>query len=152
MQSEHHIAVYQGKRIAVTLDNPPAGKRARWRAEFVAAANRIADNLRPGEVGHVLTPDRQAFKIAWGNRRAVPVDYDSVPGGVDFRDRPCAAAPWTSYRCRIPGGYIMIGATDSADAMREAKRSYDRATAEGLEVWDGGKYVSVASDKSEIST
>lgn len=56
-------------------------------------------------------------------------------------DRPLAAAGLTSYR--IPGiyGWVMIGATDHADAMREARRSSDTTNPANLEVWNGAGYV-----------
>jgi hypothetical protein len=58
-------------------------------------------------------------------------------------DRPCAAAGLTSYRARSPFGWIMIGARDDADAMREARRSTANPT--DLQVWDGQRYVSVTT-------
>jgi hypothetical protein len=54
-----------------------------------------------------------------------------------FTNRPCAAAPLISYRYRGAYGFVMIGATDDADAMFQAHRS---TVAAGdwskLEVWD----------------
>jgi len=40
-----------------------------------------------------------------------------------------------------PYGYIMIGATGIADAMREARRSTENPDRRALEVWDNGQYV-----------
>lgn len=59
----------------------------------------------------------------------------------EFWHRPCAAPGLTSYRIRGRYGWIMIGATDHADAMREAARSTDNPKRELLEVWDGSWYV-----------
>ncbi|MEN3238266.1 hypothetical protein PUR29_32990 [Methylobacterium ajmalii] len=56
-------------------------------------------------------------------------------------DRPMAAAGHTSYRHKGRFGWIMIGATDHADAMREARRSWSGAEEAGLQVWDGASYV-----------
>jgi hypothetical protein len=61
---------------------------------------------------------------------------------MHFSNRPCAASPYMSYRLKGPYGYVMIGAMDVADAMREASRSTDNPDREALEVWEGGKYVS----------
>ena len=58
-----------------------------------------------------------------------------------YTNRPCAAAGLTSYRCRGRYGWIMIGAYDHEDAMREARRSSDSAERSGLEVWNGSAYV-----------
>lgn len=56
-------------------------------------------------------------------------------------NRPCAAAGLTSYRYRGRYGWIMIGAKDDADAMREAKRSTsDPILYERLERWTGQGY------------
>ena len=58
-----------------------------------------------------------------------------------FNDKPCAARPFTSYRIMGPYGYIMIGATGVAAAMREAYRSTENFDRRTLEVWENGKYV-----------
>lgn len=60
-----------------------------------------------------------------------------------MHDRPLAAAGLTSYRCVSPYGWIMIGAKDAGDAIREARRSCAGARFEQLEVWNGAAYVPV---------
>lgn len=52
----------------------------------------------------------------------------------DLHDRPLADKGFTSYRCGNRYGWTMIGATDHADAMREARRSYSEAKPETLQV------------------
>lgn len=56
-------------------------------------------------------------------------------------DKPLAAKGLTSYRCKGAFGWIMIGAKDCDDAMREALRSSKHAMRETLEVFDGLKYI-----------
>ena len=59
-------------------------------------------------------------------------------------DRPMAAAPLTSYRYRGPLGWVMIGAMNNADAIKQAQRSISVPTEPGkLERWDGTQYVGV---------
>lgn len=58
--------------------------------------------------------------------------------GPPLSDRPLAAPGLTSYRARGPYGWIMIGATNQADAMREARRSTDAPT--DLQIYDGDTY------------
>lgn len=59
-------------------------------------------------------------------------------------DRPLAAPGLTSFRCRSPyGGWIMIGATDADDAMREALRSSETASRDTLQICNGTRYVPV---------
>jgi len=59
----------------------------------------------------------------------------------EFWSKPCAAPGLTSYRYRGRYGWVMIGATDTADALREAARSIDGpATLEHLERWNGTEY------------
>lgn len=55
--------------------------------------------------------------------------------------RPLAAKGLLSYRCKGSMGWIMIGAKDDEDAMREARRSNAHVKREDLEKWDGNAYV-----------
>lgn len=59
------------------------------------------------------------------------------------QDRPCAGHGLTSYRYRGRYGWIMIGATDHADALREVGRSTDDITPDKLEIWNGTQYIQV---------
>ena len=71
----------------------------------------------------------------------------SVLGGLarilPMEDRPLAARGLTSYRLRGRYGYIMIGARDHEDAMREAARSTPNPDRAALEIWNGDRYVKV---------
>jgi hypothetical protein len=59
----------------------------------------------------------------------------------EMTNRPLAAAGLISYRYHGRYGWIMIGATDDADALRQAARSTDDAIELArLEVWSGGVY------------
>ena len=61
-----------------------------------------------------------------------------------YYNRPLAAAGLTSYRYRSRYGWIMIGATDDADALQEAQRSTnDPVSRANLQVWNGQRYISV---------
>jgi len=54
---------------------------------------------------------------------------------------PMAAGGLQSYRYRTAYGWVMIGATDDADALREAQRSTPApATADRLQRWTGTEY------------
>jgi hypothetical protein len=67
----------------------------------------------------------------------VTVHSDTATGAL--QDRPMADAGLTSYRYPSRyGGYIMIGATDADDALREAKRSMSEGTPvlAKLEIWN----------------
>ena len=63
----------------------------------------------------------------------------------DFWNRPCAVKGLTSYRYRNTFGWVMIGATDDANALNEANRSIkpDIADISKLQVWNGQSYVNV---------
>lgn len=57
-------------------------------------------------------------------------------------DKPCAAHGLTSYRYRGRYGWIMIGAINHADALREAARSSSAAIdPANLQIWNGTEYV-----------
>lgn len=58
--------------------------------------------------------------------------------GPPVCDRPLAAPGLTSYRARGPFGWIMIGAMNKADAMREAHRSTEKPF--DLQIYDGDTY------------
>lgn len=62
---------------------------------------------------------------------------------LPMEDRPLAARGLTSYRLRGRYGYIMIGARDHEDAMREAARSTPNPDRAALEIWNGDRYVKV---------
>lgn len=59
-------------------------------------------------------------------------------------NRPMAAAPYHSYRYRGRYGWIMIGAMDDDEALREAQRSTDTpVTRENLQRWSEYAYFDV---------
>ena len=64
---------------------------------------------------------------------------------AEFYDRPCASAGLNSFRYRGNYGWIMIGAHNQNDALREALRSISTgpATLDRLERWCilSGEYV-----------
>ena len=61
--------------------------------------------------------------------------------GADLYNKPMAAEGLVSYRLKSTFGYIMIGAIDHDDAMREAARGTPNPKRENLEVWNGSEYV-----------
>lgn len=59
-------------------------------------------------------------------------------------DRPLAAPGLISYRCQSPtlnGSWIMIGALDDVDAMRQARLSNSLAREADLQIWSDRGYV-----------
>ena len=59
-------------------------------------------------------------------------------------DRPMAAHGLTSYRYKGRFGWIMIGARDDQDALREAQRSTsDKVSFDNLQIWGGESYRSI---------
>jgi hypothetical protein len=58
----------------------------------------------------------------------------------DYWNRPCSAHGLKSYRYRGRYGWIMIGARDDDDALREASRSTVDVTKDRLQRWNGVKY------------
>jgi len=57
-------------------------------------------------------------------------------------DKPMAAHGLNSYRYRSRYGWVMIGARDDQEALREAQRSVssDKVSLENLQAWDGNEY------------
>mgnify|MGYP003653029514 CR=1 FL=1 len=61
---------------------------------------------------------------------------------IDTCNRPLAAKGLTSYRYKGRYDWIMIGANDNADALKQAARStHDTITADRLQVWNGSQYL-----------
>lgn len=63
---------------------------------------------------------------------------------LNLCDKPMAAHGLISYRYRGRYGWIMIGAKDDNDALREAQRSTnDKVTRDNLQIWKGSQYEQV---------
>lgn len=61
---------------------------------------------------------------------------------TNFTDKPCASNGLDSYRYKGRYGWIMIGAKDYDDALREAQRSTsEQVTINNLQKWNGVQYV-----------
>ncbi len=63
------------------------------------------------------------------------------------QDKPLAGPGLTSYRYKGRYGYVMIGAVNTEDALREARRSIEGpALINNLDIWGGrsARYVPVA--------
>ena len=64
---------------------------------------------------------------------------------MDTVNKPLAAPGLLSWRYRARYGYVMIGAKNQKDALREAARSIEGQPDQGrLEVWAGCRYLPVA--------
>lgn len=63
-----------------------------------------------------------------------------------MHNKPLAMAGLTSYRCKSPYGWVMIGAKDHEGALNEAKRSTREPKMEDLQIWNGSEYVSIKED------
>jgi len=60
---------------------------------------------------------------------------------IHVTDLPLASEWLTSYRYRGRFGWVMIGANNHSEALREASRSIsERVTTDKLEVWNGDRY------------
>jgi hypothetical protein len=63
---------------------------------------------------------------------------------MEYYNKPMAAHGLISYRYKGRYGWIMIGAKDDADALKEAQRSTsDKVTAENLQIWNKTQYQGV---------
>lgn len=60
---------------------------------------------------------------------------------MKMAEKPLAGPGLTSYRLKGPFGWIMIGAKDPDDAMKEAARSTPNPLRKNLEIWNGTRYV-----------
>jgi hypothetical protein len=64
--------------------------------------------------------------------------------GIATHNKPCASPNLQSFRYRGRYGWIMIGAHDVLDALREAARSTGgNVTLQSLQEWDGEQYAPV---------
>lgn len=72
----------------------------------------------------------------------------TYPNRPPLHDLPLAMQGLVSYRYKGRYGWIMIGARDDADALKQAERSLSdgsTATIENLQVWQGGEYRSLVT-------
>lgn len=87
--------------------------------------------------------------LSGGKRYAATFHRADLTAEIATHDKPLAAAGLTSYRYRGGYGWIMIGATDTADALREANRSLcqGEASVDRLQIFDAaaGRYVEVTA-------
>ena len=132
------------------IDRSVLIKQVEKQAAFEAKAVRTAyadrmkphrDALKAAEKVEAAIEREELKRIdRW---RVASVARDVCGSMIAPHNRPMAATGLISYRCRLAFGFIMIGATDHADAFRQALRSSDEATRDGLDVWDGKQYVAV---------
>jgi hypothetical protein len=65
--------------------------------------------------------------------------------GIATHNKPCASPNLHSFRYRGRYGWIMIGAHDALDALREASRSTGGSVSiKSLQEWNGESYANVA--------
>lgn len=69
---------------------------------------------------------------------------------TDITSKPLAAPGFISYRCKQPFGWVMIGARNDEDAMKQAKQSTPNAKIEDLQVWNGTAYVPCKANPIEL--
>lgn len=63
-------------------------------------------------------------------------------------NQPLAMPGLFSYRCSSPYGWVMIGAKDDDDALKEARRSNPAVAKEGLQRWNGEAYEPIMASRS----
>jgi hypothetical protein len=70
-----------------------------------------------------------------------------------LHDQPLADYGLTSYRYKGRYRWIMIGATDTNKALREASRSTGgECRVENLQIWDSTKYIDIPQEKERRET
>jgi hypothetical protein len=63
---------------------------------------------------------------------------------INLCDKPMAMQGLISYRYRGRYGWIMIGARDDIDALKQAQRSTsDKVIIDNLQVWKGSQYAKI---------
>lgn len=123
--------MYEGN-VTVTRDIYTPSKQRRI---VEAGAKGFIVSRHLGDVGILFDDDGKFVELDGSGQRLQQVPYLYVE--QSFTDKPCAVSGLVSYRYRGRFGYIMIGATDEEDALREARRSTELAVSrEYLEVWD----------------
>lgn len=111
-----------------------------------------ADTWMPalwGECGDGPGEEDGPWAPGW-EERAGQVPCEPDPSPEQWKGSPLACDGLNSYRYRGRYGWVMIGAKDADDAMREAARSTDNPVIDNLEVWNGTEYVSVRSHSAQV--
>lgn len=153
--------------VVLVLANPPAGREASPLRALVevTARGRVYILPKPDDcdmytswrriTGDTMKPGGAI--IVWGARDPdLMRQFEGEPAATvsvwrqetPHHEKPCAAAPWHSYRYRGRYGWVMIGAMDHAEALREAARSisYHEPTIDRLQVWNGWAYESATAE------
>ena len=110
--------------------------------ELAARGRRVMASLQKGE------PDTAAWHADQARRsRGASLPVQKPWGGsYDPTNLPLAAHGLNSYRYRGGFGWIMIGAHDKQDALKQAqRRTRDAVVMERLQAWNGSEYVPAAS-------
>lgn len=118
------------RRYGLTVpDTRTARNVIEWLAGSSRRACRTSDDL---------------FAVALAEARSVAVMI-ARPEPIPFYERPCAAQGLISFRYRHRRQWVMIGATDVADALNEARRSIEPATPDPahLQQWCNNRYIPV---------
>lgn len=111
------------------------------------------DYARDAAVERAEAELRLAKKIAVRRKTNPSKKSQSTKSLLYTSNRPIAAYGLKSYRYKGAYGYIMIGAKNDDDALKEAHRSVSYPVAmENLEAWDGKKYVSVLKQNPRKKT
>ena len=108
------------------------------RDDYIGKYEETAD----GKGRTLRARDLKIVTVKPAGRRVMQADTDRAIDALNAKDatsRPLAAPGLISYRCKSPFGFVMIGATDNADAMKEALRSTPNP--KELERWNGAEYV-----------
>ena len=136
--------------VATVWYEPRYGMSGRWGVggygdwvEYWEREHSQLEGLKAPRRGSFMrVPGAKGRALAGAERPLLPSSWDSPSA-----NKPMAAKGLTSYRCKGAYGWIMIGASSTDDAMREARRSSPNARREDLQVWDGRKYVDVPGAK-----
>lgn len=100
-----------------------------------------------GEIVGVLMPiiDKQPLQTLKRAAKAAGRDDSVGSQGGDPAGKPMAAEGLLSYRYKGPYGFVMIGAKDVDDALRQAQSSLTAGSAsiDNLQVWNGSEYIAV---------
>lgn len=140
---KHHRVLYHGKVVSMDYVSDP-------KDQFKRAGQRISDNIKAGEKGHIVTPKGEVFEVTRESRKARLLsgdEADKVKSQLQEQQPPFADSGKADAASQITGPYSLAHAAEHSKKMRSGE-----ATAAEIKGWFNDWHGGQEGIKAELST